>query len=350
MRSRRTSRSTRRIATKDSQHHAVVLGGAGFVGSHLVDALLAGGSRVTVLDDLSTGTLSNIEHLFENPSATFLECDVTAGGLPVREPVDVVYHLASPASPVDYRRMPLETLLCGSHATLHALRLAAEHDSRFVFASTSEVYGDPEIHPQAEEYWGHVNPVGPRSQYDEAKRFGEALTVAHGHVDWVIARLFNTYGPRMRVDDGRVVPTFIRQALHDEPLTVAGDGRQTRSFCHVHDTVRGLVSLAASDYRGPVNLGNPQEITIERLAQRVIEATGSTSVLRRVPLPADDPRRRCPDIARAREVLGWAPQIGWLSGLGTTVEWYAARIGASATESGNTQRDPALVLQGDAHP
>lgn len=322
--------------------HVVLLGGAGFIGSHLAEALLRRGARVTIVDDLSTGSHGNIRQLRENPRFDIVIADVTAGALPIAGAVDVVFHLASPASPHDYARMPVQTLLSGSHGTLNALRLAAEHDARFVLGSTSEVYGDPAVHPQHEDYWGNVNPIGPRSQYDEAKRFAEALTVAHSGVNWAIARIFNTYGPRMRVYDGRVVPTFIRQALRGEPLTVAGDGSQTRSLCHVDDTIDGLIALAASSFRGVVNLGNPEETTVLEIAVLVIELASSTSTVRYVPLPGDDPQRRCPDISRAHEVLGWAPAINQRAGLLSTIGWYADRSQEGTTRAARDEgRIPA---------
>lgn len=318
--------------------HVVLLGGAGFIGSHLAEILLRRGARVTVIDDLSTGSHANIRQLLANPRFHLVIADVTAGALPITGAVDLVFHLASPASPHDYMRMPVQTLLSGSHGTLNALRLAAEHGARFVLGSTSEVYGDPAVHPQHEDYWGNVNPVGPRSQYDEAKRFAEALTVAHAGVNWAIARIFNTYGPRMRVYDGRVVPTFIRQALRDEPLTVAGDGSQTRSLCHVDDTVKGLIALAASSFRGVVNLGNPEETTVLDLATLVTELSGSTSTIKYVPLPGNDPQRRRPDISRAHKVLGWAPAIDQRAGLLSTIGWYVDRSKEGTTRAPRDER------------
>ncbi|MBQ0987869.1 NAD-dependent epimerase/dehydratase family protein [Streptomyces sp. F63] len=314
--------------------HAVVTGGAGFVGSHLCTALLAEGTAVTCVDDFSTGTPGNIAHLRDHPGFTLLRADVGepfAGHVPA--PVDLVLHFASPASPADYLRLPLHTLDTGSLGTRNALALARERGARFVLASTSEVYGDPLQHPQSERYWGNVNPVGPRSVYDEAKRFGEALTTAEAAArgtDAGIVRLFNTYGPRMRGHDGRAVPTFIRQALAGEPLTVTGDGRQTRSLAYVDDTVRGVLALAASDLLGPVNLGNPDEITMLDLAHKVIDLTGSPSTVRFVERPTDDPAVRCPDITLARGKLQWAPLVDAGEGLARTIAWYREHSGAAA--------------------
>ncbi|CAM5457067.1 MULTISPECIES: UDP-glucuronic acid decarboxylase family protein [Streptomyces] len=310
--------------------HAVVTGGAGFVGSHLCTALLAQGASVTCIDDLSTGARENIAHLKGRPGFAFVEADVTEPFRIGRE-VDLVLHFASPASPADYLRLPLHTLDTGSLGTRNALAVARAHGARFVLASTSEVYGDPQQHPQSESYWGNVNPIGPRSVYDEAKRFGEALTTAeagtHG-TDTGIVRLFNTYGPRMRGHDGRAVPTFIRQALAGEALTVTGDGRQTRSLCHVDDTVRGVLAVAASDLRGPVNLGNPVEITMLGLARLITELTGSRSEIRFIERPTDDPAVRCPDITLARGKLQWEPEVAARDGLARTVDWFRKRPGA----------------------
>ncbi|WP_030018870.1 UDP-glucuronic acid decarboxylase family protein [Streptomyces monomycini] len=309
--------------------HAVVTGGAGFVGSHLCTALLAQGARVTCVDDLSTGTPENIAPLRGIPGFTFVEADVTEP-FRIGHEVDLVLHFASPASPADYLRLPLHTLDTGSLGTRNALAVARTHGARFVLASTSEVYGDPQQHPQSETYWGNVNPVGPRSVYDEAKRFGEALTTAEANThgtDTGIVRLFNTYGPRMRGHDGRAVPTFIRQALAGEPLTVTGDGLQTRSLCHVDDTVRGILAAAASDLRGPVNLGNPVEITMLELAHLITELTGSRSPVRYIERPTDDPAVRCPDITMARGKLQWEPEVAPRDGLARTVAWFRKRQG-----------------------
>jgi dTDP-glucose 4,6-dehydratase len=295
---------------------AVVTGGAGFLGSHLCDFLVAGGHRVICVDNLETGSLQNVEHL-RSESFVFLNHDITQH-LEVSEPVDVVYHLASPASPIDYLRLPLATLKVGSYGTHNALGLAKWKRARFLLASTSEVYGDPLIHPQPETYWGNVNPIGPRGVYDEAKRYAEALTMAYHRqqgVDTCIVRIFNTYGPRMRPHDGRAIPTFVRQALANEPLTVFGDGSQTRSFCYADDLIRGLVALAGSGEHLPVNIGNPAEYTLVELAQKVIDATGATSEIVFEALPVDDPKVRQPDITRARQLLGWEPQVSLEDGL-----------------------------------
>jgi dTDP-glucose 4,6-dehydratase len=295
---------------------AVVTGGAGFLGSHLCDALVAGGYRVICVDNLETGSLQNVEHL-RGDRFTFMNHDITRH-LEIEEPVDAVYHLASPASPIDYLRLPLQTLKVGSHGTHNALGLAKWKRARFLLASTSEVYGDPLIHPQPETYWGNVNPIGPRGVYDEAKRYAEALTMAYHSqqgVDTGIARIFNTYGPRMRPHDGRAIPTFVRQALANDPLTVFGDGSQTRSFCYADDLIRGLTALWASGEHLPVNIGNPAEYTLLELAQKVIEATGATSEIVFEALPVDDPKVRQPDITRARQLLGWEPQVSLEDGL-----------------------------------
>ena len=295
---------------------AVVTGGAGFLGSHLCDFLVAGGYRVICVDNLETGSLQNVEHL-RGESFVFLNHDITQH-LEISEPVDVVYHLASPASPIDYLRLPLATLKVGSYGTHNALGLAKWKRARFLLASTSEVYGDPLIHPQPETYWGNVNPIGPRGVYDEAKRYAEALTMAYHRqqgVDTCIVRIFNTYGTRMRPHDGRAVPTFVRQALANEPLTVFGDGSQTRSFCYADDLVRGLVALAQSGEHLPVNIGNPTEYTLVELAQKVIDVTGATSEILFEALPVDDPKVRQPDITRARQLLGWEPQVSLEDGL-----------------------------------
>jgi dTDP-glucose 4,6-dehydratase len=299
---------------------SVVTGGAGFLGSHLCDRLLAEGHRVLCVDNLETGTLENIEHIRE-PHFEFIQHDLI-GHLEIAEPVDNVFHLASPASPIDYLRLPLHTLKVGSYGTHNALGLAKRHRARFMLASTSEVYGDPQVHPQPESYWGHVNPIGPRGVYDEAKRYAEAMTMAYHRQQGVnthIVRIFNTYGPRMRPNDGRAIPTFLRQALAGEPLTVFGDGSQTRSFCYVSDLVEGFLRLIASDHHLPVNLGNPGEYTILQLAEAVIGATGSRSEIVRAPLPPDDPQVRRPDIGLAIELLGWQPTVALDDGLRRTL-------------------------------
>jgi dTDP-glucose 4,6-dehydratase len=298
----------------------LVTGGAGFLGSHLCDRLLADGHRVICVDNLDTGTLENIEHI-RGPEFVFVQHDMI-DHLEIAEQVDFVFHLASPASPIDYLRLPLHTLKVGSYGTHNALGLAKRHRARFLLASTSEVYGDPKVHPQSESYWGHVNPIGPRGVYDEAKRYAEALTMAYHRqqgVDTHIVRIFNTYGPRMRPNDGRAVPTFLRQAMADKPLTVFGDGSQTRSFCFAADLVDGLWRLIQSDYHLPVNIGNPGEYTILELAERVIAAVGSSSEIVFEALPQDDPAIRQPDITLARELLGWEPRVGLDDGLALTL-------------------------------
>src|SRR5213592_2041636 len=295
---------------------AVVTGGAGFLGSHLSDSLIARDFRVICIDNLDTGSLQNVEHL-RGENYTFINQDVTSY-VDVPEPVDFVYHLASPASPIDYARLPLQTLKVGSYGTHNALGLAKFKRARFLLASTSEVYGDPQVHPQPETYWGHVNPIGPRGVYDEAKRYAEALTMAyHGQqgVDTAIVRIFNTYGPRMRPNDGRAVSTFIRQALAEDPLTVFGDGQQTRSFCYVDDLIRGIVLLAESGEHLPVNIGNPEERTLLDLAETIKRITGTSSEIVYEALPVDDPQQRRPDITRAKQVLGWQPEVSLEEGL-----------------------------------
>jgi dTDP-glucose 4,6-dehydratase len=299
----------------------VVSGGAGFLGSHLCESLLGQGHRVICLDNLDTGSLENIEHI-RHPEFEFRNFDVTEF-VEVDAPVDFVYHLASPASPIDYARLPLHTLKVGSQGTHRMLGLAKFKRARFLLASTSEVYGDPEIHPQPEDYWGNVNPIGPRGVYDEAKRYAEALTMAYHRqqgVNTCIARIFNTHGPRMRPHDGRAIPTFLRQALQDKPLTVFGDGSQTRSFCYVDDEIRGLVALAESDIHQPVNIGNPDEYTLLQLAETVIEVAGSRSEIVFEALPVDDPKVRQPDITRAKQLLGWEPKVGLADGLKRTID------------------------------
>ena len=299
---------------------SLVTGGAGFLGSHLCEALLAKGHRVVCLDNLETGSLANIEHLRDD-GFVFVNHDVID---PIRidEPLDFVFHFAALASPIDYLRLPLHSLKTGSYGTHHALGLTKWKRARFLLASTSEVYGDPEVHPQPETYWGNVNPIGPRGVYDEAKRYAEALTMAYHRqqgVDTAIVRIFNTYGPRMAENDGRAVPNFISQALAGKPLTVYGDGSQTRSFCYVDDLIRGLVLLAESDEHMPVNIGNPGEFTILELAEAVIAATGSSSPIVFEALPIDDPQVRQPDITRARQLLGWEPEVGLEEGLRRTL-------------------------------
>jgi dTDP-glucose 4,6-dehydratase len=295
---------------------AVVTGGAGFLGSHLCDYLLERGHRVLCVDNLDTGSLQNVEHV-ESDAFHFVNHDITQH-FEIDEPVDVVFHLASPASPIDYMRLPLHTLKVGSYGTHNALGLAKFKRARFLLASTSEVYGDPLVHPQPETYWGNVNPIGPRGVYDEAKRYAEALTMAYHRqqgVNTCIVRIFNTYGPRMRPYDGRAIPTFVRQALENKPLTVFGDGSQTRSFCYVDDLVRGLYLLATSDEHLPVNLGNPDEMSLLELAETVVRVTGASSEILFEALPVDDPQVRQPDITRARQILGWQPEVSLDEGL-----------------------------------
>jgi len=305
----------------------IVTGGAGFLGSHLCEALLNCGTAVVCVDDLSTGRTSNVEQFRQNPMFTFINADVSAG-IQVDGPVDAVAHLASPASPPDYHRLPLETLAVGSRGTENALRLAREKGARFVLASTSEVYGDPAVHPQTEDYWGNVNSIGPRSVYDEAKRFAEAISMAYARscgVNVGIVRIFNTFGPRMRPSDGRVVSSFITQALNGAPLTIYGDGTQTRSFCYVDDLIRGITAMLQSDDPGPINLGNPAEHTVLELAQMVLEITGSASPIEFHRLPVDDPTRRQPDISRAGTRLGWMPQVPTSVGLRRTVSYFKSQ-------------------------
>jgi dTDP-glucose 4,6-dehydratase len=300
----------------------LVTGGAGFLGSHLCDELLARGNRVICVDNLETGSLVNIAHIRDPGRFVHIGADIIEPYF-VDEPIDYVYHLASPASPIDYLRLPLHTLKVGSYGTHHTLGLAKAKRARFLIASTSEVYGDPQEHPQSESYWGHVNPIGPRGVYDEAKRYAEALTMAYHRqqgVDTAIVRIFNTYGPRMRPNDGRAIPTFLRQALANRPVTVFGSGSQTRSFCYVSDLIRGIIALAESGYNDPVNIGNPDEFTLLELAEIVKELTGSSSEILHEALPIDDPRQRKPDIALARELLGWSPRLSLREGLARTVE------------------------------
>jgi dTDP-glucose 4,6-dehydratase len=311
---------------------AVLTGGAGFLGSHLATELRAAGYDVVAVDDLSTGRVDNVAHLANDPGFTFVEHDVCTG-IPVDGPVDAVLHFASPASPPAYLARPLETLAVGSEGTRHALDLARARGARFVLASTSEIYGDPLVHPQPESYLGNVNSVGPRAVYDEAKRFAEAITMAYHRefgLDTKIARIFNTYGPRMAPGDGRVVTNFLEQALTGEALTVYGDGSQTRSFCWVDDEVRGFLALLASDWNGPMNLGNPGEFTVLELAKLVLEVTGSESEIVFEALPVDDPARRRPDITLAGEVLGWKPEVDLRTGVTRLAEWYRTQRATGA--------------------
>ena len=302
----------------------VVTGGAGFLGSHLCERLLDEGCDVVALDNLSTSEPENVGHLLTADRFRLIKYDVT-NFIHIEGSVDLVLHFASPASPVDYLRLPIETLKVGSTGTLHALGLARAKGARFLLASTSETYGDPQVHPQPESYWGHVNPVGPRGVYDEAKRYAEALTTAYRTyygVDTAIVRIFNTFGPRMRPNDGRAIPTFIRQALAGEPLTVAGDGTQTRSICYVDDLVEGILRLVNSYHTGPINIGNPREMSVLEIARLVLEVTGSRSDVSFVPRPQDDPLVRQPDITLARDVLGWEPAVPVADGLARTVAWF----------------------------
>jgi dTDP-glucose 4,6-dehydratase len=307
----------------------VVTGGAGFLGSHLCARLLERDIQVVCVDNLVTGSMDNVDDLFGQVGFTFVHHDVS-NFLHVPGPVDAVLHFASPASPRDYLELPIQTLKVGSLGTHNCLGLAMEKQARFILASTSEVYGDPQVHPQTEEYWGNVNPVGPRGVYDEAKRFAEAMTMAyhraHG-VDIGIVRIFNTHGPRMRPSDGRVVSNLLVQALRQRPLTIYGNGSQTRSFCYVDDEVAGILALLESDLVGPVNIGNPEEYTIAALAEVVLEVTGSSSKIVHEPLPVDDPTQRRPDISLAQERLGWVPKIDLREGLGSTAAWFRTRLG-----------------------
>ena len=307
---------------------SVVTGGAGFLGSHLSDRLLAAGHRVIVLDNLLTGNAANIAHLTGNPDFKFINHNVTTF-IDLAGPVDYIFHFASPASPIDYLELPIQTLKVGSLGTLNCLGLAKAKNAKFFLASTSECYGDPLQHPQTEEYWGNVNPIGPRGVYDEAKRFAEAVTMAyhryHG-IDTRIVRIFNTYGPRMRLRDGRVVPAFIGQALKGEPITVFGAGQQTRSFCYCSDLIEGIYRLSQSDYHEPVNIGNPTEFTILEFGKLVLKLTGSQSQIVYKPLPQDDPKQRRPDITKARKLLSWEPQVSLEDGLAKTIDYFRDKV------------------------
>lgn len=308
---------------------AVITGGAGFLGSHLCDKLIANDIKVVCVDNLLTGRLENIEHLFGNELFQYVKHDVT-NFIHVPGKVDFVLHFASPASPIDYLKLPIQTLKVGSLGTHKALGLAKEKKARFLIASTSEVYGDPEINPQVEEYWGNVNPIGPRGVYDEAKRFSEAITMAYHryhNVDTKIVRIFNTYGPRMRLDDGRALPAFVSQALYNKDITIFGDGSQTRSFCFVNDLVDGIFKLLLSEELGPINIGNPVEISIKQFAEEVIKYTKSKSKLTFLDLPTDDPKVRRPDITKAKEKLGWEPKVNREDGLKITIEFFKKELG-----------------------
>jgi len=319
--------TAKRPAKSTRRRRVLITGGAGFIGSHLCDNFLARGFDVICVDNLLTGSTDNIAHI-RSPRFEFINSDVT-NYLYIPGPVDYIMHFASPASPKDYLELPIQTLKVGSLGTHKALGVAKEKGARLLLASTSEVYGDPLVHPQKENYWGNVNPVGPRGVYDEAKRFAEALTVAYRNaegVDTTIARIFNTYGPRMRLRDGRAIPAFMTQALSNRPVTVFGDGRQTRSFCYVDDLVRGLHALLLSGHTGPMNIGNPREMTLEEMAEAVIRVTRSRSRIVHRPLPTDDPKVRQPDITLARKVLGWEPRVGLAVGLKRTVRYFRERL------------------------
>jgi dTDP-glucose 4,6-dehydratase len=316
------------MADNSSKPTSVITGGAGFLGSHLTDRLLNEGHRVIAIDNLITGNVANIEHLAGNKDYKFICHDVT-DFIYLPGTVDYVWHFASPASPIDYLKIPIPTLKVGSLGTHNALGLAKDKGAAFLLASTSECYGDPLIHPQKEDYWGNVNPIGPRGVYDEAKRFAEAITMAyhryHG-MNTHIVRIFNTYGPRMRLNDGRVVPAFIGQALTGTPLTIFGDGSQTRSFCYVSDLIDGIFRLMMSQFHEPVNIGNPREMTIRQFAEEILRITGASSEIEHKPLPIDDPKVRQPDISRAKEVLGWEPRVDFDKGIRETIDFFRGRV------------------------
>ena len=316
------------LNSKLSNKTAVVTGGTGFLGSHLCDRLLAEGFRVIAIDNFITGSSDNVEHLAGDPNFRLMRRNVSEF-IFVPGAVDFVFHFASPASPIDYLEHPIPTLKVGALGTHNSLGLAKDKGAKFLLASTSECYGDPLVHPQNEDYWGNVNPIGPRGVYDEAKRFAEAMTMAyhrfHG-MDTKIVRIFNTYGPRMRLRDGRVVPAFISQALNNEPLTIFGDGTQTRSFCYVSDLIEGIFRLAMSDQHGPVNIGNPMEMTIRQFAEKILSITGSTGGITFKELPVDDPKVRQPDITRARKLFGWEPKIDFDSGIRTTIDYFRKKL------------------------
>ncbi|HMP74269.1 MAG TPA: SDR family oxidoreductase [Kiritimatiellia bacterium] len=316
------------MTATDRKPVTVITGGAGFLGSHLTDLLLGKGHKVICIDNLITGNLDNIKHLEDNPDHTFIHQDVTTE-ITLEGPVDNIFHFASPASPIDYLELPIQTLKVGALGTHKALGLARAKGARILLASTSEVYGDPLIHPQPESYWGNVNPIGPRGVYDEAKRFAEAMTMAYHRYHGVqtrIVRIFNTYGPRMRPNDGRVVPAFITQALKGEPITVFGDGSQTRSFCYVSDLIAGIYALSKSDEVNPVNIGNPREMSMLEFAETIRAACQSSSPIEHKPLPVDDPKIRQPNITRAREILGWEPQVTLEQGLTSTIAYFKSLI------------------------
>jgi dTDP-glucose 4,6-dehydratase len=321
---------TRKPIPAKSKPTSVVTGAAGFLGSHLTDLLLARGHKVIGIDNFVTGSVDNISHLGGNPNFKFIQQDVTEF-IFLDVPVNYVWHFASPASPIDYLELPIQTLKVGSLGTHKALGLAKNKKARFLLASTSEIYGDPLVHPQTEDYWGHVNSIGPRGCYDEAKRFAEAMTMAyhreHG-VETRIVRIFNTYGPRMRLHDGRVVPAFVSQALRNKPLTVFGEGRQTRSFCYVSDLVEGIYRLMMSSCQMPINIGNPVELTMLEFAKEIIRATRSRSKIAFRPLPQDDPKQRRPDITRARNFLRWEPKVALAEGLVTTIDYFRKKVRA----------------------
>ena len=313
------------MAARKSKPVSVVTGGAGFLGSHLTDRLLAEGHRVIAIDNLITGNMANVGHLAGNPDFRLIKHNVSNFIFLPEEKIDYVFHFASPASPIDYLELPIPTLKVGALGTHNTLGLAKDKKAAFILASTSECYGDPLVHPQKEDYWGNVNPIGPRGVYDEAKRFAEAMTMAYHRyhkVDTRIVRIFNTYGPRMRLRDGRVVPAFIGQALAGKPLTVFGDGSQTRSFCYVSDLIDGIFKLSQSDFHEPVNIGNPREMTIKQFAEEIIRIVGAKSSIEYKPLPEDDPKVRQPDISRAKKILGWQPKVEFEEGIKKTIEYF----------------------------
>lgn len=310
------------------KQRVLITGGAGFIGSHLCDYFLNKGYCVICIDNLLTGDLKNIEHLFQNPDFLYIKLDVT-NYIHVPGPIHYILHFASPASPIDYHNLPIQTLKVGALGTHKTLGLAKEKKAKFLLASTSEVYGDPLVHPQNEDYWGNVNPIGPRGVYDEAKRFAEAMTMAYHRthrIDTKIVRIFNTYGPRMRIHDGRAIPEFINQALNNEDITVFGDGSQTRSFCYISDLVDGIYRLLMSDYNYPINIGNPTEMSILELAKKIIELTDTKSKIVFKPLPQDDPKVRRPDITRAKTILGWEPKVPLEEGLKKTIQYFKERL------------------------